>query len=89
VPCFRDLDRKPASCAPHRLNATNCVAYGSRDELLERVRAMSDEEYERLRAGALRWARDNSTRRRAAQLLESLGWPVPASPAAREPALVA
>jgi hypothetical protein len=85
VPCFRDLDRKPASCAPHGLHASNCVAYGSRNELLERVQAMSDEEYERLRAGALRWARENTTKRRAAQLLESLGWPVPAAKPADEP----
>jgi hypothetical protein len=85
VPCFRDLDRKPASCAPHGLHAGNCVSYGSRDELLERVDAMPDDEYERLRAGALRWARENTTKRRAAQLLESLGWPVPAATAADEP----
>jgi hypothetical protein len=75
VPCFRDLDRKPASCAPHGLHDGNCISYSSAEELLAQVESMPDDEYARLREGALRWARDNSTRRRAAQLLEQLGWP--------------
>jgi hypothetical protein len=85
VPCFKHLDRKPASCAPHGLHDGNCVSYDSRETLLARVESMSDEEYAGLRAGALRWARDSSTTRRASELLAALGWSVPA-PAAAEPA---
>jgi hypothetical protein len=76
VPCFRDLHLKPERCAPHGLDASNCLSYRSREDLLEQVEAISDDHYHRLRAGALRWAHDNSTTRRAAELLERLAWNV-------------
>jgi hypothetical protein len=76
VPCFRDLDRKPPRCAPHGLDATNCVIYHSADELLARLRAMTDSDYERLRDGALAWARANSTSRRAEEVMSGLGFDV-------------
>jgi hypothetical protein len=85
VPCFRDLHLKPERCAPHGLDAGNCIGYRSREDLLRRLDAISDDEYDRLRAGALRWARENTTIRRAAGLLEQLGWSVPAAPSAAEP----
>jgi hypothetical protein len=75
VPCFRDLDQKPASCAPHGLHGGNSISYRSAEELLARVESISDADYDRLRAGALRWARDNSTTQRAAELLGQLGYP--------------
>lgn len=73
VPCFRDLHRKPATCAPHGLDESNCVVYSDAGELLRRVEAMGDEEYGELQAAALRWAHANSTMERARQLLETLG----------------
>jgi hypothetical protein len=76
VPCFRDLDRKEPSCAPHGLDVTNSVSYGSADELLTAVREMSPERYQRLQSGALDWARSNTTVERARSFLESLGWRV-------------
>jgi hypothetical protein len=76
VPCFRDLHRKPARTAPFGLDAANCVPYTDAAELLERIRAMDDADYERLRTGALDWARRNTTRARAHELLAALGRPV-------------
>jgi hypothetical protein len=73
VPCFRDLDRKPASCAPHGLDETNCVPYRDAGELLRRLEAMGDDEYASLRAGALAWARRNTTRVRATEFLRAIG----------------
>jgi hypothetical protein len=73
VPCFRDLALKDATCAPHGLSEENCIAYSSADELLARIERLSDAEYERKRLGAITWARQNSTRARAAQLLRELG----------------
>jgi hypothetical protein len=73
VPCFRELDRKPARCAPHGLNETNCVIYRDADELLVRLRSMDDSEYRDLQAGAIAWARANSTRQRAEQFLSACG----------------
>jgi hypothetical protein len=72
VPCFRDLDRKPAPCAPHGLDDSNCVTYRGAAELMAKLDAIDDTEYERLQRGALGWARANTTRERARQFLGAL-----------------
>ncbi len=73
VPCFRDLDRKPPLCAPHGLDRSNCVVYRDADDLERQVRAIGDDRYAELQAGALRWARANTTAARAAELLRRVG----------------
>lgn len=78
VPCFRDLDRKPPTAAPFGLDASNCVPYRDPRALLDEIGAMDEERYASLRAGALGWARRNTTRARAEQLLEAVGHPAPA-----------
>jgi hypothetical protein len=70
VPCFRDLDKKPANCAPHGLNETNSICYHSAHELLDRIKGLTDEEYTRLQQGALRWVRAQTTELRAKEILE-------------------
>jgi hypothetical protein len=75
VICFRDLDRKPPTCAPHGLEpGRNCLTYGDANELLRKIDAMTDDEYKTVQAEALEWARANSTRRRAEEFLASLGF---------------
>jgi hypothetical protein len=82
VPCFRDLARKPATCAPHGLVAgVNCIAYADADDLLRQTAAIDDETYERLQRGALAWAEASSTVNRAREFLAALGLDV-AEPAA-------
>ena len=72
VPCFRKLDLKPATCAPHGLRpAENCVLYHSAEELLQITGSMSDDVHHRLAEGALAWARANSTLARAGEVLEA------------------
>jgi hypothetical protein len=74
VPCFRDLDQKPATSAPHGLRpGENCLLYRSYEELIEQVEAISAETYMGLQLGALLWARQNSTGRRALRFLEAAG----------------
>lgn len=80
VPCFRDLDRKPPTCAPHGLDESNCVVYGDARALLARLEAMGDDEYRALQAGSLAWARANSTVERARQFLHVLGLPAALGP---------
>jgi hypothetical protein len=76
VPCFRELERKPPRCAPHGLEAgVNCLSYRDADDLLRQTGQLDDGEYGRLQAGALAWARANTTRRRAVAFLEELGFP--------------
>jgi hypothetical protein len=78
VPCIRDLHLKPALSFPLGLDESNCVAYRDAAGLLERLDRIDGEEYERLRHGALAWARANTTRRRAHDLLAAIGHDVPA-----------
>ncbi|MEA2313552.1 MAG: hypothetical protein QOI03_244 [Solirubrobacteraceae bacterium] len=73
VPCFRELERKPATCAPFGLDESNCIAYRDVEELLARVAGLGEEEYRALQAGALEWARANTTVARALELLAACG----------------
>jgi hypothetical protein len=74
VPCFRNLGSKPGRSAPFGLvDGENCVAYASARELLARLERIGDEEYARLRSGALAWARANTTRERATDFLRRIG----------------
>jgi hypothetical protein len=81
VPCFRALANKPATCAPFGLDETNCIAYRDADDLLARVASIDQAEYGALQAGALEWARANTTVVRARELLRACGI---APPPARE-----
>jgi hypothetical protein len=72
VPCFRNLDRKPPSCAPHGLDDGNCVSYRDYDDLMRKLVTIDDERYASLQAGALDWARANTTVRRAGEFLAAL-----------------
>jgi hypothetical protein len=73
VPCFRDLDRKPAASAPHGLDETNSITYRDVDHLMAQVGQIGDDRYAELQAGALGWARANTTRRRAEEFLAAVG----------------
>lgn len=78
VPCFRLLGRKPPNCAPHGLqDGVNCLAYSEPLDLFERVAAMTEGQYQALALGAISWAQENTTVRRASEVLSSLGFPSP------------
>jgi hypothetical protein len=74
LPCFRRLEDKPPRCPPYGLaDGTNAISYRDADDLLARVAALSDADYERLQAGALAWARANTTLVRAREFLRATG----------------
>lgn len=74
VPCFKDLGEKPELSAPFGLiDGVNCVVYTDARQLLQRIETMPDDEYARLRAGALAWARANTTTERAREVLTAVG----------------
>jgi hypothetical protein len=79
VPCFRDLDRKPPLCAPFGLDASNCLTYRDADDLFARIGRLDDGAYSALQAGALEWARRNTTTTRAYDLLRACDVAAPAS----------
>ena len=72
VPCFRRLEDKPATCAPHGLiPGENCLSYRDADDLLRRVGELDEAERRRLAGGALRWAHANATEERAKLFLQT------------------
>lgn len=77
VPCFRNLHLKESTCAPHGLNATNSISYTDVHDLMEKTKRLSNDHYAALRQGAMKWARDNTTRRRAEEFLGTLGISLP------------
>lgn len=60
IPCFRDLDKKPVTCAPHGLNRSNCIIYHSAEDLLNQVENISLDQELSIRKQALRWARKHT-----------------------------
>jgi hypothetical protein len=73
VPCFRDLDRKPPTCAPFGLSRSNAIVYTDADDLLRQVAALDGAGYARLQAGALAWAAASTTEVRAREFLAACG----------------
>jgi hypothetical protein len=73
VPCFRGLDEKPSTCAPFGLDRSNCIVYRNAEDLLAQIAQLDDGAYAQLQAGALAWARANTTVIRARSLLEDCG----------------
>jgi hypothetical protein len=69
VLCFRELDRKPATCAPHGLTAANSIAYQSPADLERRLQRMSAVEYADLLAQSRSWILDHTTHRLAERFL--------------------
>jgi len=73
VPCFKDLELKPKSCAPHGLiPGKNCLSYKTADELLEQISTMGEKKYNDLLAETYVWAKDNSATQRAKYLLNQV-----------------
>ena len=69
VPCFRDLDKKPHTCAPHGLDKTNSIIYHDYNDLMSQINALNDKQYEIMQLATLAWARKNTTLERAKELL--------------------
>jgi hypothetical protein len=74
VLCFKDLDKKPKSCAPHGLqHNVNCIAYQSPSELMRIINSMSDKKYNELLAESYKWIKNNTTIKRARNFLTECG----------------
>lgn len=72
VICFRDLDKKPETCAPHGLiNGVNCISYSSFDELDEITGTLGNEKYLELQREGYKWVNQNSCEAKALELLQN------------------
>ena len=72
VPCFRRLEEKPAECAPHGLNKTNSVSYKDHADLACKIKRIDDAEYKSLLESTHEWVKKQTTKVRAANLLECI-----------------
>lgn len=70
VICFKDLDKKPETCAPHGLiPGVNCISYKSYDDLMDQILKIGDEKYNELQVASLNWIRNNTTIKVAQNLI--------------------
>lgn len=72
VLCFRDLHKKPETCAPHGLNETNCITYSNYKDLTQKINGLTHDRYKEMQLATLQWAKRNTTVERAKQLLKEM-----------------
>jgi len=71
VICFRDLETKPTTCAPHGLIPDqNCLSYKTPSELFQKIAQLTLQQYANMRRASLQWAQQNSCRNRATEVLQ-------------------
>ena len=74
IPCFRDLTLKPSQCAPHGLlDGINCIAYENPKNLFDRIKNLKPEQEIEIRRKTLDWAKVNTTKKRALEILNESG----------------
>jgi len=72
VPCFRDLDNKPETCAPHGLDRSNCLVYTDWLDLKSQIDNLTSNQFIELQSGAKSWILNNTTLERASQFVLEL-----------------
>lgn len=71
VICFKDLDKKPATCAPHGLiPGYNCIVYADYKDLSEKIKNISDEAYNTMLYRSFEWVQMQTTVERVKNLLK-------------------
>lgn len=75
VICFKDFNKKPDTCAPHGLIPNvNCISYRNFDDLIRQINGLSKDKYNELENNCWLWAKQNTTLKRAKQILTSFGF---------------
>jgi hypothetical protein len=72
VMCFKDLELKEISCAPHGLNRTNCIIYSNYDDLILKINNLSQQEYTELQTNSLKWVQENTTKNIASNFMKTI-----------------
>ncbi len=70
VLCFKDLDAKPAGCAPHGLIKENCLVYKNDKELFDKIETISETAYKMLQQATLQWISEHTTIAEARRFLD-------------------
>ncbi|MES2648561.1 MAG: glycosyltransferase family 1 protein [Bacteroidota bacterium] len=71
VICFKTLKDKPATCAPHGLNSSNCIDYNNYEDLMQKINSIDSNAYEQYLKQSYYWIENNTTVKRAEQILSS------------------
>jgi len=69
LPCFKQLNLKPDTCAPHDLDESNCIIYSDYKDLQEQISKLSKSKYKDLLAGSSRWIANQTTVKRAEEVI--------------------
>lgn len=70
--CFRDLNEKPLSYAPHGLtHGVNCLSYSHYDDLEDKISTISPEQYNLMLENTNHWILKNTTEFRAEYILRT------------------
>jgi hypothetical protein len=73
VICFKDLDKKPLSCAPHHLvPGVNCLSYSTYSDLIDQISQISKEDYLELYNNSISWIKSKSSSKIAKSLLHEV-----------------
>ena len=75
LPCVRQLENKPAACAPHGLHAgVNCLSYQDWPDLQEQMSVLeaNPEVFHRLLHASQSWVRNHTTSNAARRLLDAV-----------------
>jgi hypothetical protein len=61
VICFRNLDQKPESCAPHGLiDGFNSISYSNYSNLMNKLKAIDETDYKRIQENSLEWVKSKT-----------------------------
>jgi hypothetical protein len=61
VICFKELDKKENTCAPHGLNTKNSIFYTNAKDLFDKVNNLTELEYQKLQEASILWAIQHTT----------------------------
>lgn len=71
VICFKDLNKKPDTCAPHGLiPGVNCLSYSNYEDLIKQISSLSDNNYNTIQEKSLEWVKNNTTVKKALEILK-------------------
>ncbi len=75
VPCFRKLNRKHETSAPHGLDQTNCIIYDNAIDLQRKFNDICEKKYRELLQGSHRWILTHTTTEEAGRIISQLTHP--------------
>jgi len=71
--CFRDLDKKPSSCAPYGLiDGWNCISYSSFNHLVCQLNNLSEKKYHAIVNNSLKWVKSKTTLSVASHFIDDI-----------------